>query len=192
MTSRAATHGSSLRTAAAVGALVLAAVGCDGSDGSDRAATSAAGSAPDAPTSTRLSGVSLPQGIPTTIVHPRPLPDGRLEHAIAVAEAIRAAGLGCTSTVVEPPPPSGLPGDPTERVDCDVDADTIPIILFDDRDAVEQSLTILRRRVCSGTSDPPTDLTYVAGENWVAFPQPDTTARTIAARLDQRVTTLHC
>jgi len=132
--------------------------------------------------------------VPTTVVRPRPLPAGRVRHALAVAEAINAAGLGCRQAAIEPRLP--LAGrsstDPLEKVDCNVGDDSIAISLFESRAALVASLAVLRRGACFVARSQPTNLTYVTHDDWIVYPQHRATARALGERLGATVTTIRC
>jgi hypothetical protein len=131
--------------------------------------------------------------VPTTVVQPRPLPAGGVTHAIQIAEAMRAAGIGCETAEVEPGPPATTPVDPKEEVSCDVGDDTVAIRMFADHAAlVAATGTTLRQGICFVAKNQATNLTYAEGDNWIVFPQQKATAARISAALHAALETVRC
>jgi hypothetical protein len=199
-----------MRKANFVTLVVLAAVAasCSSGSGSDKAKNVAAIKPAcvvhsQASTTTTIPGhtpftVGVINGtpVPTTVVQPRCLPDGHVSHALQVAEAIKASGLGCDtasldSSVVKTPP---SPANPTEEVSCDIGDDSISISLWTDHDGLARAIPYLRQGQCYVEAHNPTDQgqTYVEGDNWIAYPQYTTTADRLRTALGGTEQTNHC
>jgi len=165
---------------ALLSAFVLA-VGCSGSH---KAAP---------PTSTFNHGL-IP--VPTTEVVAKPLQGGDIKHAVEVAQAIKASGLGCdvASLDWQGIPAAKRPPDLPEQVSCDVaGGNMVTVLRFKDHDALLGEASYFHQAVCA--SSPHDAVHYVAGSNWAVFPgQPDTnnTERRLASGLPGASQTLKC
>jgi hypothetical protein len=136
----------------------------------------------------------LPRGItvPTTVVEGRPLPEGPIGHAIAIAEAINASGLGCATADLETGPSNGTPGNPAiEQVSCTVGDDTIAVSLFADHAALLSASSFISQASCFGASQK-AKVPYVRGTNWIVFPERAATARRIAGAIGADASTIVC
>jgi hypothetical protein len=122
-------------------------------------------------------------------------------HAMVVAVAIKAARIGCDHPMpgVVPQAGSFASGAITEQVDCVIGDDNIVISLFRDQHAMTSvGLSFLRQAQCfldshgsPDTSYPP-NVTYVAGENWIVFPESKSTAETVATAIGGSLRTSKC
>ena len=132
--------------------------------------------------------------VPTTEVVAKPLQRGDIKHAIEVAEAIKASGLGCdiASFDWQGIPAAKRPPDFPDEVSCDVAGNTITIARYKDHHALMAKTSLFHQEVC--VSSPHDAVHYVAGSNWTVFPaQPDTrTERRLVAVLPGASQTLKC
>jgi hypothetical protein len=189
-------------------AVAAAAASCSSGSGSDRAKNVAAITQPcvihpqATTTTTTPDHTPFTQGViggtpvPTTVVQPHCLPAGRVNHALQVAEAIKASGVGCdTASLDWGKPRAAIPGGQLlESISCYVGDDSVAISLAL---APTIDLSSLRKGTCFVLKAHPANLTYtyVKGANWVAFPEmPERlpTARLIADGLHLPVATLRC
>jgi hypothetical protein len=131
--------------------------------------------------------------VPTTVVHARPIPSGRLDHAITVAEGIKATGVGCNVATFESGPQNNTVGNPSkEQVSCSIGEDTIAISLFNDHAKLVSSMSFIRTSRCFVAANQATNTTYVVGDNWIVFPQHAATAKHLADLLHVTTTTIRC
>lgn len=188
-----------------VAAILLAGTAC-GSSGSKSSSASAVASScvvASTTTSSTLPGSALPvlsgaATVPTTVVKARCLPTGDVGHAIQVAEAIKASGLGCdTADLVSVsarklgvPDTPGLPK--SDVVDCEIGDDDITITLYADHATLLSALPMVRQGVCFVNATQPGNLTYAQGNNWIVFPERAATAVRLAPSLHSSVQTVHC
>jgi hypothetical protein len=128
-------------------------------------------------------------------VQPRCLPAGHVSHAIQIAEAIKATGLGCdTADLTWAAIPriyrSGVPT--SDQVDCQIGNDLVTIFLFPDHAALLTAQPEVRHGVCLVNATHPENFSYVQGENWVLSPESKASADRMAQALHASVQTLDC
>jgi len=113
---------------------------------------------------------------------------GAVAHAMVVAQAIKTSHIGCDDPTQEPVPRAGTAVNPvTEHVTCDIDDDSVVITLFRDHQSmvslglpyVHQATCYMQGHQSPNTFSPP-NLTYVEGENWIVFPENESTAEKVA------------
>jgi hypothetical protein len=139
----------------------------------------------------------LPLGVavtvPTTVVLPKPLHPGEVAHALEIAQAIKAGGLGCSEASIETGLDSGSAGNPqTEQVSCDIDGDTVEISRYVDHSGLLAAKPAVHTATCYVATRQRSNRTYVQGENWIAFPEQADTARRIARAIGGSLVTEHC
>jgi hypothetical protein len=131
--------------------------------------------------------------VPTTVVLAKPLASGPVAHALEIAGAIKAAGLGCNTAALETGPWSNTHADPAkEQASCDIGDDIVSISLFADHDALTRGFSLMRQGACFVNATHPGNLTYVEGNNWVVFPQKTATAHVLGEALHATLQTIHC
>ncbi len=131
--------------------------------------------------------------VPSTVVQAQPLAAGQIAHAIEVAAGIKAAGMGCDTASIETTPLNNTPGNPSkEQVTCLIGDDNVVISLYANHDALVDGLPILRQGSCFIAAKQATNLTYVEGDNWIAFPERAETVRGMAEFLHGTLRTIHC
>jgi hypothetical protein len=131
--------------------------------------------------------------VPTTIVQPHELPAGPIAHAIEVAAAIKAAGLGCDTASIETTPLKNTPGNTTkEQVSCLIADDNVAISLYADHNALVNGLPMLRQASCFIAAKQATNQTYVQGNNWIVFPEQAETVGRMAEPIHGTLRTIHC
>lgn len=125
---------------------------------------------------------------------------GAVAHAMVVAEAIKASHIGCDDPTQAPVPRAGTAANPvTEIATCDIGDDSVVITLFrDHRSMVTLGLPYMHQATCyvhghqsPNTSYPP-NLTYVEGENWIFFPEKQSTAEKVATAVGGSLRTVSC
>jgi hypothetical protein len=168
-------------------AFVVASCGSSSKASKVGAVTSGTVASPSSPT----MGVGGGTPVPTTVVQPHRLPTGHIAHALQVAEAIRASGVGCATASLERPhaTPEVPGGQLLEQVSCEVRDDTVAVTLSP---APTIDLSLAHMGACFVNKSHPGNLSYVKGTNWIAAPEQTTTARLIASRLHLAVETFRC
>ena len=125
---------------------------------------------------------------------------GSVAHAMVVANAIKAARIGCVDPTMETVPDAGTALNPfTEQVTCLIGDDNIVISVFRDHDAMTRlGLPYMRQARCymeshesPNTTFPP-NMTYAAGDNWIVYPEKKSTAVKVAAAVGASVRTDAC
>jgi hypothetical protein len=139
----------------------------------------------------------LPPGIAITVLStlliPKPLPSGELVHAVEIAQAIKADGLGCDEASIETGLDDATAGHPaTEQLSCDVGDDTVEIGRFGDHAALLAAKPAVHASTCYVVTRQQSNATYVEGENWIVFPEQTATARRIAHAIGGALVTEHC
>lgn len=121
-------------------------------------------------------------------------------HAMVVAKAISAAHAGCDDPTSETGPDAGTATNPvTEQVTCVIGDDNIVISLFRDHASmVSAGLPYLHQGDCymqshqsPDTAYPP-NWTYVAGDNWIVYPEKKATADAVASAIGGSLRTDDC
>ena len=173
----------------AVGCIALVA-GCTSKDNSERrTGTSVAGKVCFG------NGTSEPNPCPvsTTVVSAKRLTSGTVDSALDVAAGIKSGGIGCNEASLDTagvsPPPDSLT---KEGVSCDVGDDAVAITLFTNHDALDASLRKTHGNICAAASEGHVNLTYVEGDNWIAFPGRKATAEKVAGAVDGTLRTIDC
>jgi hypothetical protein len=117
-------------------------------------------------------------------------------HVLDVAAQIEASGIGCSDATDDTGPQHGTPGNPaSEQASCTIGDDLIVISLFLDRDALEAAKPMLHEGSCFVAENPEqqeANLAYVEGENWIVYPQAETTARQVADAIHGTLRTIDC
>lgn len=160
-------------------------------------------------TSSTNPGLALPvlggaATVPTTVVAAHCLPSGHVGHAIQVAEAIKASGLGCDTAdlISESARKLGVPDTPglpkSDVVDCAIGDEDVTITLYADHTALMSAGPYLREAECymrshqSPNTVYPPNTTYVAGDNWIVFPMKKATAEAVATSIGGALRTNEC
>ncbi len=190
-----------MRGARFVGVVALATVVASCGSGSGKANTvgvvTQCSVARQAPSTTVVASTSFTftvtggSAVPTAAVQPHCLPNGHVAHALQVAEAIRASGVGCdTASLDKPKATPEIPGGQLlEQVSCDVGDESVAITLSL---SPTIDLSLMRTGACFVNKARPGNLTYVKGTNWIAAPERAATAHLIGDRLHASVETFHC
>ncbi len=130
---------------------------------------------------------------PSTVLVPTPLPSGQVAHAVEIAQAIKAGGLGCGEASIESGLDNASGGNPrTEQVSCDIGDDTVEISRFGDQADLLAAKPAVHAATCYGATRQHSNATYVQGENWIVFPEQAATARRIARAIGGTLVTEHC
>ncbi len=124
-----------MRTAGYAGVVVLAVLAASCGSSNPRANSVNAVTPCVIAPQTTTTGASLPSSltiivgtpVPTSVLQPHCLPDGHVAHALQIAEAIKASGIGCdTASLDEPTDKPEVPGGQLiESVSCDVRGESV-------------------------------------------------------------------
>jgi len=127
----------------------------------------------------------------TTVLQPHCLPEGHVAHALQVAEAIKASGIGCNSASLDAPTakPEVPGGQLIESVSCDVRDESVSISLTP---APTIDLSLMQTGACFVNKTRPGGLSYAKGVNWIAAAETDATTKLIADRIHMPVEHFHC
>jgi len=183
--------GASGASGVAVCGLALLLAACSGSNrpaADARASSTSVGRTPTTRSSEEEEG-----RLPKLEVEAKPLAPGPVAHVVDIAGAIKATGLGCDTAAVSTGPRNNTPVQPAkEQGSCDIGDDGVAITLFADQDMLARGVSLLRQGACFVNATHPGNLTYVEGDNWIAFPQRTENARRIGEALHATLRTIRC
>ena len=120
---------------------------------------------------------------------PTTAPQSPAEHALDIAAKIKAAGVGCADAANDPGPHP----DAKEAASCTIGDDDVAITLFADHDTMVRNLPLFRRGVCFvAKTNPPQNLSYVEGVNWIVAPQLAVNTNKVATATGGSVVKIDC